>query len=101
MTVVFNEVSIRQVMYINLRKNLVKKWMIKWMLSRCSYATRRVEGVLFDSENSTHVEYVENGFEEYLLSVSEERKAGVAGCWIAHVSALESMIPTIKTRHSI
>lgn len=61
------------------------------MLSRCSYASRRVEGVLFDAENNSHEECVKNGFDEYLLSASEDRRNGVAGCWIAHAGALKSI----------
>jgi GR25 family glycosyltransferase involved in LPS biosynthesis len=81
--------------YINLRKNKWRRIFIFRMLKKTKYKFRRIHGVIYKKDDVMLNAYLQSGVEQYVVeSKSQNRAAGIIGCWLAHVKALESIKTT-------
>lgn len=84
--------KIFEIIYINLCKNLFRRIYIITLLYWRRIPFRRIPGVRYSASCSRYQYYTRQGFFDYLFSPeNSHRFNGVVGCWIAHVSAIESI----------
>lgn len=83
--------DIKEIRYINLRKNIGKRVLMELLLRKSRYPVKRVDGVVWDENISEYRDVVKNGLEDYVREESIGRQKGVIGCWIAHTNALKDV----------
>jgi len=83
---------IKTVRYISLKSDFIKRCLLRTQLRSLPCEKKWIPGVKYDANNSIYDKYTKNGFESYLSEGwHPRRRGGVAGCWIAHSHALESI----------
>lgn len=83
--------DIKEIRFINLRKNIGKRVLMGLLLRKLKYPKKRVDGVVWDGNKSECSNLVKNGLEDYLKKERISRQRGVIGCWIAHTNALKDV----------
>lgn len=83
--------DIKEIRYINLRKNTIKRLLMELLLRKLKYPKEWVEGVVWDESKSEYRDLVKNGLEDYAKRESISRQKGIIGCWIAHTYALKDV----------
>jgi GR25 family glycosyltransferase involved in LPS biosynthesis len=83
--------EIKQIRYINIEKNIGRKYLIEKLLAKFNFPFSRVPGVTYEVGNPDFEKYVVCGLEQYVREKPYSRQKGVIGCWIAHSKALENV----------
>ncbi|WP_075187333.1 glycosyltransferase family 25 protein [Teredinibacter haidensis] len=86
--------NVTYIKYINMDKDVEKRFLISKLLSKFPYASQRIQGVMVNDQNISIENYLKFGFQSYLKKLPVNRQNGVLGCWIAHIKALESITET-------
>lgn len=83
--------DIKQVRYISLPADSLRRRMIERLLGMLPYPNRLIPGVIYDPDNPEFEPYTRGGINQY-LSVHSHRKSGVVGLWIANSKAIEDVV---------
>jgi hypothetical protein len=84
--------SIKAVRYISLKKDLLRRVLLRIQLRSLKCDKKWICGVNYEASNPIYNKYTKMGFEPYLSEIEQQgRIKGVAGCWIAHSHALEDI----------
>jgi hypothetical protein len=82
--------DIKQIRYISLPADSLRRKLIERLLAMLPYPSRLVPGVVYDPHNPEFEPYTRGGITEY-LTIHAHRKSGVVGLWIANSKAIEEV----------
>lgn len=83
--------EITSIKYINMDKDIEKRFLIEKLLSKFQFTTQRISGIQYAKSPENHIKYLSHGVAPYIMDDSLARQHGAIGCWIAHVKALETI----------
>ena len=88
----FSVEKIKAVRYISLKKDWIRRFLLRILLRNLSCEKKWIPGVIYDAGNTKYKKYVKNGFAPYMKEKGNKcRQRGIIGCWIAHSHALEDI----------
>jgi hypothetical protein len=83
--------DIKQIRYISLPDESLRRRLLERLLIRVPYPSRLVPGVVYDPANPDFEPYTRRGIAEY-VTAHPGRVKGVVGLWIANSRAIEDIV---------
>lgn len=83
--------DIKQIRYISLPDESLRRGLLERLLARLPYPNRLVPGVIYDPDDPRFEPYTRGGIIDYLAG-QPDRFRGVVGLWIANSKALEDIV---------